>query len=295
MFIRLLRNLTPCLALPLLVLISMAHAQAEDIPLETCDRLPVIQVNVVGAKSLGDKTKLRFLIDTAATSMLNSKSFTEGDPSKSFVTSWTGTVETKSRQVTVREIIIGQHSLKDLRLPAVDLSAIGNACGKRIDGILGVDLISRLGITVDLKNHTAQLLPDEKSTEATIAEMHEQLSGCEEAFNRSDETAFSQCLDQNVVMFTVGGDFYGRDHVMEFYRKKYFQHNPRGHIEMSHRAHHLIGDAIWLEYDLKIVLGEQVIQARGTALCRKSNGRWLIVHMNHSASPLPELKAEKNE
>jgi hypothetical protein len=24
-----------------------------------------------------------------------------------------------------------------------------------------------------------------------------------EAFNRSDETAFSQCLDQNIVMFTV--------------------------------------------------------------------------------------------
>jgi hypothetical protein len=83
-----------------------------------------------------------------------------------------------------------------------------------------------------------------------------------EAFNRSDETAFSQCLDQNIVMFTVGGDFYGRDHVMEFYRKKYFQHDPPGHIEMSHRAHHLIGDAIWLEYDLKIIIGEQVTQAR---------------------------------
>jgi hypothetical protein len=294
-FSRLLRNLSTCFALSLLVFIAMAHAQAEDIPLETCDRLPVIQVGVVGAKSLGDKSKLRFLIDTAATSMLNSKSFAEGDPSRSFVTSWTGTVETKSRQVTVREIIIGQHSLKDLRLPAVDLSAIGTACGKRIDGILGVDLISRLGITVDLKNHTAQLMPDKQSTEATIAEMHEQLSGCEEAFNRSDETAFSQCLDQNIVMFTVGGDFYGRDHVMEFYRKKYFQHDPPGHIEMSHRAHHLIGDAVWLEYDLKIVLGEQVTQARGTALCRKSNGRWLIVHMNHSISPLSELKADKSE
>ena len=299
MFCRLFRS---PLSLAVALLLACTAAHAEDIPIDTCDRLPVIQVIVAGVKSPAasaqnlQSTKMRFLIDTAATSMLNSKSFPAGDPSRSAVTSWSGTVETKSLQVTLHEITIGQHSLKDLHLPAVDLSAIGNACGKRIDGILGVDLISQLGITVDLKNHTAQLTPDEKSTEAMIAEMHRQLNGCEDAFNRGDEPAFAQCLDQNVVMFSVAGDFYGRDTVMEFYRKKYFQHEPRGHIEMSHRAHHLIGDAIWLEYDLKISFGPQVIQARGTALCRKNNGRWQIIHMNHSAVPPAEqLDAQRNE
>lgn len=299
MFCRLFRSRLP-LAIPLLLACTAAHA--EDIPIETCDRLPVIQVIVAGAKPATadihnlQSTRMRFLIDTAATSMLNSKSFPQGNPSRSSVTSWSGTVETKSLQVTLHEIIIGQHSLKDLQLPAVDLSAIGNACGKRIDGILGVDLISQFGITVDLKNHTAQLMPDEKSTEAMIAEMHRQLNGCEDAFNRGDEPAFAQCLDQNVVMFSVAGDFYGRDTVMEFYRRKYFQHDPRGHIEMSHRAHHLIGDAIWLEYDLKISFGPRVIQARGTALCRRNNGHWQIIHMNHSAVPPTEqLNAQRNE
>jgi hypothetical protein len=288
--------------LPRLILLLAAYpisAFAEDIPLDTCDRLPVIQVTLVGksgsTKSGTTKSTLRFLIDTAATSMLNSRSFREGDPGSISVTSWSGTVETKSRQVTLHELIIGQHSLKDLRLPAVDLSVIGEACGKRIDGILGFDLLSQLGITVDLKNHTAQLLPDAKSMQAVIAELHDQLNGCEGAFNRGDETSFAECLDPTIVMFTVGGDFYGRDRVMEYYRKKYFQHEPPGHIAMTHRAHHLIGDAIWLEYDLKIILGEQIIQARGTALCRKSNGRWLIVHMNHSSPPATELKAQKDE
>lgn len=300
MFSRLFRF--PLSSLAFASILACAAARAEDIPLDTCDRLPVIQVLVSGAKPSvqnaqnSPSLKMRFLIDTAATSMLNSKSFPGGDPTRSSVTSWAGTVETKSLQVTLREITIGQHSLKDLRLPAVDLSAIGNACGKRIDGILGVDLISQLGITVDLKNHTAQLMPDEKSMATTIAEMHKQLSGCEDAFNRGDEAAFEQCLDQNVVMFSVAGDFYGRDHVMEFYRKKYFQHEPRGHIEMSHRAHHLIGDAVWLEYDLKISFGQQVTQARGTALCRRNNGHWQIIHMNHSAPPAAEqLNAQKNE
>jgi hypothetical protein len=284
--------------LPRLILfwiIASGLASAEDIPLDTCDGLPVIEVSLSGGKHGSPKSTLRFLVDTAATSMLNSRSFREGDPISVFVTSWSGTVETKSRRVTLHEIIIGQHSLKDLQLPAVDLSVIGETCGKRIDGILGFDLLSRLGMTVDLKNHTAQLLPDAKSTEAVVAELHDQLNGCEISFNRGDETAFAQCLDPGIVMFTVGGDFYGRDHVIEYYRKKYFQHDPPGHITMTHRAHHLIGDAIWLEYDLKITLGEQMIQARGTALCRKNSGRWLIVHMNHSSPPAPDLKAQKDE
>jgi hypothetical protein len=279
----------------LFVLASCLLSSAEDIPLETCDRLPVIQVTLAGAKSGAAKSTLRFLIDTAATSMLNSRSFREGAPGSISVTSWSGTVETRSLQVTLHEIIIGQHSLKNLRLPAVDLSVIGEACGRRIDGILGFDLLSQLGITVDLKNHTAQLLPDAKSTEAVVAELHDQLNGCERAFNRGDEAVFGQCLDPTIVVFTVGGDFYGRDQVMEYYRRKYFHHDPPARIAMTHRAHHLIGDAIWLEYDLKITLGEQMIQARGTALCRKSNGRWIIVHMNHSSPPAPELKAQTDE
>ena len=111
----------------------------------------------------GVKSKMLFLVDTAATSILNSKSFKSGDPNNIAVTSWRGTVETRASAVTVPELVIGQHHLKDLRLPAVDLSPIGNTCGKRIDGILGVDLLSRLGATVDLKEHIAHFLPDSRS------------------------------------------------------------------------------------------------------------------------------------
>ena len=141
----------------LLVLFISAAAHAEDVHMDSCDGLPVIDVAVPGVKAPGVQSKMRFLVDTAATSILNSKSFSSGDPNKIAVTSWRGTVETRASAVTIAELIIGQHHLKDLRLPAVDLSAIGNTCGKRIDGILGVDLLSRLGATVNLKEHTARL------------------------------------------------------------------------------------------------------------------------------------------
>ena len=58
------------LAAPLLLLFvgPGLHAQdapqSEEIPLERCDRLPVVRVSI-------GKSELRFLVDTAATTMLN--------------------------------------------------------------------------------------------------------------------------------------------------------------------------------------------------------------------------------
>ena len=268
-----------------LFLIAVGVAAAEEIHLESCDGLPVAQVTVTGEQ-------FRFLVDTAATSMLNSKSFPHGDSRSVSVTSWSGTVEAKSHEVTLPELIVGDHRLTGLHLPAVDLSAIGHACGKKIDGILGVDLLSRLGATVDLRNHTAALGPDPRAADAMLADLHRQLTGCEEAFNRADEPVFAECLDPQIVTFTFGGDFYGRDAIMAYYRKRYFQATPPAHLTMVLRAHHLIGDAAWVEYDLIILVRQQVITARGTALCRKNDGRWQIVHMNHS-SPPTELEAQK--
>jgi hypothetical protein len=271
----------------IVLFLASAWAKAEDIPLGTCDRLPVVEVTAPGVKE-----KLRFLVDTAATSMLNSKSFSHGASGTISVTTWRGTEEARSREVVLPELIIGQHHLRDLHLPAVDLSPIGNACGKRIDGILGVDLLSKLGATVNLKEHTAQLQTDDKSSEAAVSELQSRLASCEEAFNRADEATFAQCLDPQIVTFTIAGDFYGRDATLDYYRKAYFHQAPPARLSTVSRAHHLIGDAVWVEYDLKIVVGQKIIVARGTALCRKSNGIWQIVHLNHSSPPAPELAAQ---
>jgi ketosteroid isomerase-like protein len=273
----------------LVFLATCAMAYAEDVHLDSCDRLPVIEVTIPAVQA-----KMRFLVDTGATSILNSKSFSAGDPGKIAVTSWRGTVETTASTVTISELIIGRHHLNNLRLPAVDLSAIGNRCGKRIDGILGVDLLARLGATINLKEHTAHLLPDAKSTESALTELHQQLSSCEDAFNRTDEGAFAECLDPDVVTFTPDGDFYGRPANMDYYHKAFFSQTPPARMTTILRAHHLIGDAAWVEYDLKIVVGRHVIVARGNALCHRKDGAWRIVHLNHSNPLVQDLQAEKD-
>jgi len=273
----------------LVVLLTACSAiRAEEILLETCDSLPVVEVRISGMKFM-------FLVDTAAVSTLNVKSFPHGDPTKANVSSWSGTVEADAQNVTIGDLAIGRHHFKNLRLMSVDLSAIGRVCGRRIDGILGVDLLARLGATLDLKNHPARLLLDIDTDQLRIAELHEQLQTCEEAFNRADEHALAECFEPDVVLFAAGGDFYGREAAMDYYRTRYFGRTPAAQLTITPRAHHPIGEAIWVEYDLRIILGDRQIKARGTALCRKSNGRWRIVHMNHSSTDSGAIEAQKDD
>jgi len=262
----------------LALLLTATPGRSEEIQLETCDRLPVIQVRVSG-------TKFLFLVDTAATSMLNLKSFSHGDRRVVRVMSWSGTVETSGQEVILADFAVGQHHFKNLKLRAVDLSAIGRACGRVISGILGIDLLGRLNARLDLKDNAARLVMDSDNAQARIAEVHAQLVACEQAFNRADEDVFADCLDPQVVIFAAGGDFYGREAAMQYYRKRYFQADPRAQLSITPRAHHALGEAIWVEYDLRVTQGQQVILARGTALCQKESGKWRIVHMNHSNPP----------
>lgn len=265
-----------------------AHAHAEEIPVETCDVLPVVQVSVSGMKFF-------FLVDTAATSMLNLKSFAHGDTRRIAVTSWSGTVETRAQEITLGDLTIGQHHFQNLKLPAVDLSGIGQACGRILDGILGIDLLGRLHATLDLKdlkNRTARLVMGAENTQSRASELHAQLAGCEQAFNRADEIAFADCFDPQVVIFTIAGDYYGRDAAMDYYRSRYFEQRPRAQLSITSRASHALGEAMWVEYDLRITMGERAITARGTALCQKEDGRWRIVHMNHSTPPTASTQAE---
>jgi hypothetical protein len=125
-------------------------SSANEIPIERCDRLPVV-------RALIGKTEFRFLLDTGATTVLNLKSFSGGKTRDIEVTSWTGTAATSAREVSVKELSIGNHLLRDLKLPAIDLSPIGNACGGPIDGILGVDLLDKMEVSIDLKRQVASL------------------------------------------------------------------------------------------------------------------------------------------
>jgi ketosteroid isomerase-like protein/predicted aspartyl protease len=251
-------------------------ARAQEIPLKHCDALPVVEVTI------GNQPML-FLVDTAATSMLNLNSFTTGKAQGTRVTSWTGTLATSGREVTLDEVTVGNTKLMKLELLAIDLSAIGKACGRKIDGVLGMDLLAKLGATIDMKRqlmHVATV--SETRSHGTVAEMMGEMHRCLYAFNESDEKAFAECLDPKIVLFTAGAELYGREQTLGYFRERYFHQKPAAHLEISESAFHPIGDAIWYEYEFSIESTRGVLRGRGMAMCRKSEGHWRMASMHHS-------------
>jgi len=262
--------------LPFLLAAMPFPGGAQEIPLKHCDALPVVEVAV-------GREPMLFLVDTAATSMLNLNSFTTGKAQGTRVTSWTGTLATSGRQVTLDEITVGSTKLMKLELLAIDLSAIGKACGRKIDGVLGMDLLAKLGATIDMKRQLIHVATaSEVRSHAAAAEMMGEMHRCLDAFNESDEKTFAECLDPKIVLFTVGAELYGREQTIGYFRERYFHQKPAARLEISESAFHPIGDAIWYEYEFTIESTRGVLRGRGMAMCRKSEGHWRMASMHHS-------------
>src|SRR5215469_6768551 len=111
-----------CLLIPCVGTFAQSQQSPAEIPIERCDVLPIVKIRIDGAD-------MRFLLDTAATTMLNLKSFSSGRSKQIQISSWSGTAATSAREVSLPELTFGEHTLRNLKLPAIDLSPIGNACG----------------------------------------------------------------------------------------------------------------------------------------------------------------------
>jgi predicted aspartyl protease len=256
-------------------LYSQEVSSHEEVPLERCDVLPMVKVKIAGS----DK---RFLVDTGATTILNLKSFSGGKSKEIHIDSWKGSAATSAREVALSEIQLGTHKLRDIKLPAIDLSPIGNACGGKVDGILGVDLLDKLGVTIDLKRQVASLEGPATDVKAQYHAMETAMHPCFLAFKQGDVKVLTECFDPEIVLYTPAGEFRGRAEVMKYLNKEFLRFAPN--LEYENDVHEVrsFGDALWYSYDYKIVVPGQTEVGHGMAMCRKKDGRWRILNMHNS-------------
>jgi ketosteroid isomerase-like protein len=249
-----------------------------EIPLERCDRLPVVILQA-------DKSDKHFLIDTAATSILNEKSFAGEHTKLVHVQSWNETTVLNAREVSIGEVRLGSHSLRDVRLPAIDLTAIAKACGGPLDGILGVDLLEQLGVTIDLKRSVARLGDPPPTTFETslIADMEKAMHSCLEDFNNADADRLAVCFDPDFVLNSPSGELHGRDQAIDHFRKQYFGRTAHAHLSVSMNDQRAVGDVVWSLYDYTIESPPLRTTGRGMMLCRKSDNHWYILSINGSS------------
>ena len=225
---------------------------------------------------------MQFLVDTAASSLLNLKSFAGGSSKEVHIASWTGVAITSAREVSLPDVVIGKYRLHGLKLPAIDLSPIGNACGGPIDGILGMDLLDKMGVTLDLKRQVASLGGPPVDPKAAYDEMEKSMAPCEVAFQKGDAGEFEKCLDPDVVIYTPQGEFTGRAQVLEYFQDRFFRYAP--HVDYHTTLHEvqLFGDALWYSYDYILDSPIEHRAGHGMAMCRKTDGRWRILNLHNS-------------
>src|SRR5271170_4227334 len=253
------------------------NPNSNEIPLQRCDRLPVVIVQVNDANK-------RFLIDTAATSMLNEKSFASGRSKDIRVQSWNQTTALSARVVVIAELKLGSHILGNVTLPAIDLSALAKACGAPLDGVLGVDLLEQLGVTIDLQRSVARLgfAAPSSSEVSVIAEMEQAMHSCSEAFNNADAAKLAACFDPDFILSSPAGELRGRDQATTHFQQMYFSLTPRVHFSMSMKDQRAVGNVVWSLYDYTIESPSMHTTGRGMMLCRKSENHWYILSMHES-------------
>lgn len=260
--------------------------QTSEIPIERCDVLPVVRVRI-------DGTDMRFLLDTAATSMLNRKSFSSGRSKKVQITSWSGTAATSAREVLLPELQLGNHKLRDVRLPAIDLSPIGNACGGKIDGIFGVDLLDKMGVTIDLKRRVASIASSPSSANAAYEQIEVAMHHCTTAFESGNATDLEGCLDPEIVLFALQREYRGRREVMNYLQERFLRFAPNLSYKMKLDDVRIFGDALWYTYDYEIVSPKEHLIGRGMSMCRRDGIQWRIVNMHNSLRNSDALAAAR--
>ena len=248
------RMIARCIFAAVTVLASAIAARPQDerpsveeIPLERCDRLPMVRVRIGPAE-------LRFLVDTGATSMLNLKSvralkqeLTKSQAKEIEVTSWSGTAATSAREVSISEFALGSHRLQGLRLPAIDLSPIGIACGGAVDGILGVDLLDRMEVTIDLKRQIASFNG----------------LGAGYSGSKSGEGTESATNDS-------------------YLQQRYFRFVPELKYHMNLHDVRMFGNALWYSYEYSIDTPGDHLTGHGFAMCHRNGERWQMLNMHNS-------------
>jgi hypothetical protein len=231
-----------------------------------------------------DGSDMRFLLDTAATSMLNVRSFSKGRSKSIRISSWKGTAATSAVEVSLPELALGNHRVEAVKLPAVDLNAIAEACGGRIDGILGIDLLDKMGATIDLQRRVAKFgsVQQTPSYKQHLAMHQAALVRCIGAFNSGNAEELKKCFDPGIVLYTPWGEFRGRDEVVNYLTKRFFSVQPHPRFQITPHEFRVVGDAVWQDYEYSIESADLQIHGRGMMVCRENNGNWQLINMHNS-------------
>lgn len=242
------------------------------VPLKNCDRLLLAPVEI-------DGQQYDFLVDTGATTILNARTF-HGYAKEIVISSYRGESTTRGSAVKVKDFALGNARVKDITFKAIDLSAIGEACGGKVDGLLGVDMLGKLDAVIDVKKKIAKVTAPRGASEfhALAARMNH----CNDLFNQGDTKHFREQFATDIVWVTPAQELRGRDAVIRHIEESYARRGAKIFAQFRPEDFHVEGDTYWLNYLCEVVLPERTVHFRATMVSRLRGARWQVQTAHYS-------------
>src|SRR5262249_34522253 len=130
------------------------HGNGDEVALEPCGRVFLVPVLI-------DARPHTFLLDTGATTLLNVAFFSDRRPPSNAPRPNLEIVGVDGRKlingyfVELKSLAFAGGELRDISIPAVSLPQL-EFCGRKIEGMLGSDMLTKLGVVIDLQDRVAR-------------------------------------------------------------------------------------------------------------------------------------------
>ena len=152
-----------------------------------------------------------------------------------------------------------------------------------MDGILGVDLLDKMGVTIDLKRQVASTGPAETDARVMYGQMEAHMHHCAEAFEQGAAKELEECFDPEIVLYTPDGEYRGRKQAVEYLQGRYMKYAPNLCYTMKLQDVKSFGDALWYSYEYEITAPQERVVGHGMSMCRKdSDGKWVVLNLHNS-------------
>ena len=139
-----------------------------------------------------------------------------------------------------------------------------------------------MGVTIDLKRQVASAGAQTPDAKTLYDQMELGMHHCMTAFETGKVAELQDCFDPEIVFYTPQGEFRGRKQVMEYLQERCLNFAPDLHYKMNLHDVKMFGDALWYSYDYSIDSPKEHVAGHGMSMCRRDNGRWLILNLHNS-------------
>jgi hypothetical protein len=136
--------------------------------------------------------------------------------------------------------------------------------------------------TIDLSRQVASLHPEPADAREMYERMESSMHHCTDAFEKGNVQELEECFDPDIVLYSPDGEYHGRQQAVAYLEQRFMKYAPDLCYKMTLQDVKTYGDALWYSYEYEIDTPVDHIVGHGMSMCRKVQGKWLVLNLHNS-------------